>query len=450
MNKNYTRILGLTILTGLTSIGSALAQNSDADIVKFFENRLEGDKSYYESSQKVKLAQVDQMQDLVWSQWKEANKNFEEQKLIDLELLSLGRSSSWTLPEELEKDAVMPYYYGYKGDRPENGYPLFLYTHGSGNKDKEWATGLKLGNQFEDGPSIYFIPQIPNTSNYRWWQRSKQFAWERLFRLSFLGDDVDPNKLFIFGISEGGYGSQRLASYYADYLAGAGPMAGGEPLQNAPVENCGNIAFSFLTGAQDTGFDRYLLTQITKDEFERFQKENPGQYDHRIELIPDKGHHIDYSPTTLWLKDKVRNPYPTKFIWDNFEMDGVYRDGFYNLAVVERSNDDFDTRTRYKMAIKDNKITLNVDEFTYEVTSRNKWGLELSYTKEYTPATSGKVIVYLNDELVDLSKKVTLIVNGVEVFSGKVKPTLESMVNSCATFFDSQRVYPASIEVDIK
>jgi hypothetical protein len=37
---------------------------------------------------------------------------------------------------------MMPYYYGYKGEKPENGYPLFLYLHGSGNKDNEWANGL--------------------------------------------------------------------------------------------------------------------------------------------------------------------------------------------------------------------------------------------------------------------------------------------------------------------
>ena len=31
--------------------------------------------------------------------------------------------------------------------------------------------------------------------------------------------EFDPDKVYFFGISEGGYGSQRLASYYADYLA---------------------------------------------------------------------------------------------------------------------------------------------------------------------------------------------------------------------------------------
>ena len=93
---------------------------------------------------------------------------------------------------------------------------------------------------------------------------AKQFAWERLLRQALAEGNVDANRLYVFGISEGGYGSQRLASFYADYWAAAGPMAGGEPLKNAPIENCANIGFSFLTGADDTGFYRNILTYYTQ------------------------------------------------------------------------------------------------------------------------------------------------------------------------------------------
>lgn len=87
-----------------------------------------------------------------------------------------------------------------------------------------------------------------------------------------------------------------------DYLAGAGPMAGGEPLKNAPAENCAHIAFSLRTGADDRGFYRNILTGYVKEEFERLQTLHPGLYTHQIELIPGKGHSIDYRPTTPWLK----------------------------------------------------------------------------------------------------------------------------------------------------
>ena len=65
----------------------------------------------------------------------------------------------------------------------------------------------------------------PNEGDYyRWWQVAKQFAWEKLIRQALVEGNVDANRLYVFGISEGGYGSQRLASFYADYWAAAGPM----------------------------------------------------------------------------------------------------------------------------------------------------------------------------------------------------------------------------------
>ena len=205
-----------------------------------------------------------------------------------------------------------------------------------------------------------------------------------------------------------------------------------------------------MTGAIYRGFYRNKLTQRTKDEFDKLEKANPGNFIHRIELIPGMGHGIDYKLTTPWLKQYTRNPYPKHVSWENFEMDGLYRNGFYNLFVEERSNDDTQSRTHYEMDIQENNISLKIDLVTYKATEIDpNWGIELDFEKSYQPATKGKVIIYLNDKLVDLNKEITLVVNGKEAFKGKVKPQLKNMVNSCAAFFDPERIYPAAIEVNI-
>ena len=421
-------------------------------ITTHFSGHLSGNADAYDDKSRLKSTDVKKMQQIVWDAWKEANNKFSEQKLINLDKLEKANSGKWTLPQELEPNAIMPYYWGYKGDsEPEGGFSLYLYTHGSGDKTSEWRTGINICQKFDDAPCVYFIPQIPNMGDYyRWWQKAKQFAWEKMLRLAFVSGKINPNKVYFFGISEGGYGSQRLASFYADYLAAAGPMAGGEPLKNAPVENCRNIAFSLLTGENDRGFYRNKLTQRTKDAFDKLEKANPGNFIHRIELIPGMGHGIDYKLTTPWLKQYTRNPYPKHVSWENFEMDGIYRDGFYNLFVEERSNDDTQSRTHYEMDIQENNISLKIDLVTYKATEIDpNWGIELDFEKSYQPATKGKVIIYLNDKLVDLNKEITLVVNGKEAFKGKVKPQLKNMVNSCAAFFDPERIYPAAIEVNI-
>lgn len=441
-----TRIAAVIALIALT-----LTAYAQADIKQHFAAHLQGDIVPYTESHRLKWRDVASQRAQVWQAWCEANHEFEEDKLPSLHPLTDADTLLWPLPQALEPNAVMPYYYGTKGDKPAAGWPLFLYLHGSGPKEREWSTGYVLCSRFADAPSCYFIPQIPNEgAYYRWWQRAKQFAWERLLRQAFVDGDVDPLRVYLFGISEGGYGSQRLASFYADYLAAAGPMAGGEIPSDAPAENCGHIGFSLLTGANDFMFARHLLTARTHELFDSLQRCYPTEYRHRIELIPGRGHGIDYSPMTPWLSHFTRVVNPKHFVWEDYPMDGIYRCGFYNIAVHERDTTSGNERTRYEMTIKDNIIELTIERVTYEATQREPhWGIPIKHRKHYTPATEGKFTLYLSDDMVDLKKKVTLSVNGKQVYHGKLKADIRHMVNSCATFFDPVRVYTTAIEIEL-
>lgn len=66
--------------------------------------------------------------------------------------LSKGNHTAWTLPDSLEPNASMNFYLGVKGEEPREGYPVFLYLHGSGPREAEWTTGLALAKRFQDGP----------------------------------------------------------------------------------------------------------------------------------------------------------------------------------------------------------------------------------------------------------------------------------------------------------
>ena len=466
--NNFIVAVGLTLaLSTIANNAHAQGSNMQEKVKNYFlqtlktkqneeqqsKDAFQRNKTYTTDIQKlIKNKDIAQNQKMVWEAWCEANRELNEQKLAKPEDLQKGVKASWNLPEALEKNAVMPYYYGVKGSTAGK-LPLFLYLHGSGPKEHEWSTGLILGNRFQDGPSLYFIPQIPNEGDYyRWWQVAKQFAWEKLIRQALVEDNVDANRLYVFGISEGGYGSQRLASFYADYWAAAGPMAGGEPLKNAPIENCANIGFSFLTGADDTGFYRNTLTYYTQIAFDSAQLARPLDADkrplfvHRINLLPGMQHHIKYDLTTPWLKNFVRNPYPKTVLWEDYEMDGRHRSGFYNLQVLASPTEN---RTYYDMNIHNNVVTINIKEVEYTAVERDKhWGIEMRFNRIYTNAKAGRLRIYLNNELIDMKKPVTVIVNGKELYRKNVRANLKDMINSCTEYFDPYRVYPASIEVN--
>lgn len=426
-----------------------LSEEQLAGLRTYFTDRLSGSQDAFTDDVVLSADDIDENTDLVWAVWKAANDAFSEEKLIDITPLTAGNHGQFSLPAELEPSAVMPYYYGSKGTEPQAGWPLFVYMHGSGSKDSEWTTGLQLCRAFDDAPSLYFIPQIPNEGQwYRWWQKSKQYAWNKLLRLALVSGEVNPDRIYFFGISEGGYGSQRLASFYADYLAAAGPMAGGEPLKNAPAENCANTAFSLRTGSLDTSYGRNVLTGYTRDEFDRLEDLHPGYYVHNVELIPGAGHGIDYYPTTPWLAQYTRNPWPKYVCWENFEMDGWYRDGFHNLQVLERSNPDTGLRTTYEMTIDGNTVNMSVHNVSY-TTTETMSGIEMKFEKTMQDVTSGKFRIYLNSHLVDLSGEVTVNVNGTQVFKGVLQPKLEYMAESCALFYDPMRVFAYAVDVDL-
>ena len=361
--------------------------------------------------------------------------------------LSKANVTTWTLPDSLEPNAKMNFYLGVKGDMPKDGYPVFLYLHGSGPRANEWATGLKLAKRFEDGPSMYIVPQIPQEGEwYRWWQRSKQWTWEKVLRIILSMPEVDKNRIYVFGISEGGYGSQRLASFYADYWAAAGPMAGGEPLINAPVENLAHVPLSFLTGDRDFMFYRHLLTKTTGEKLDSMQRIHPDEYVHRVKLLEGYGHSIDYTPTTPWLAQHKRNAQPRHFLWENFEMDGLKRNAFYNLQVLEEE-DEF--RTKYEFtANADNSIDIKVDAVKYNPTWKDpRWGINMLFSKEFTPAQHGHLRIFLSDQLVDLKKKVTVRINGKDVFNGKVKGSKKNQKLAHELWGDPMRNFKHAVEV---
>ena len=396
---------------------------------------------------------VSSAQEMVWRAWQQANAQLVEDGLPTLAPLTNEDYNRWILPEDLEPSAIMPFYFGYKGEaseRPETGYPMYIFLHGSGDKDEEFALAYNLCRKFEDAPSVYFIPQIPNEGDYyRWWQKSKQYAWERLIRLAMLNPDIDPDRLFFVGISEGAYGSQRLASFYGDYLAGAGPMAGGEPLKNAPAENCFNLAFNLRTGANDTGFYRSTLTSYAQQAFKKLKMGWPDAFNYSITLVPDCAHKIPYGETTPWLAQQPsRNPYPKNVQWENFDMDGQKRHGYFNLWEEENPLGTKSGRVFYTQMINDNVVTLTIDKVSYTV-METRDGIDLRWNKSRKALTTGKLRVYLNPELIDPTRPVTVKANGQVYFYGLLEPSLADMATSVSGYYDKRRIYPASVLVDL-
>lgn len=449
MNIKTLPVLLAAAMIAASAAAQEIKKRTRSEIEACFNKSLNGEAANFDNNRRIKAKNIEKSAKTVWECWRNAVNAFDKEQLPVATTNGERDTLYWQMPTHPEPDARMPFHYIYKGEKPDAGYPLFLYMHGSGPKKSEWESGFRLCSMFDDAPSAYFIPQIPSERLYRWAVQPQQLAWEKLLRLAMLSGDINANRIYIFGISEGGYGSQRLASFYADYLAGAGPMAGGEPLMNAPAENLANTAFSLRTGEKDYGFGRNFMTYTAGKTLDSLQQLHPGLYKHNVELIPDKGHSIDYRPTTPWLAQFTRTPHPTYFYWEDYDMYGRHRKGFYNIRVNETSRNSDEERTCYEMNIKGNTIFLTVKNVKYR-TAKTISNIPMLFEKSYKKADKGNITIFLTDKLFDFTKPITVIVNGRLAWKGKATPTLKSMVESCALFFDPERVFPAAIDIEIE
>lgn len=436
------------------------------DVRSYFASVISGTEATYNQTGELTIEQIGEASAYVWNLWKVAlQRNTPERLPLLTSHYQLNRwdniqypDGTWNLPE-----GGMKFFYGSKGEKPSSGYPLFLFLHGSGSDAQgEWTACLYWAQVFKEGSAAYFLPKSPQGgTGCRWYQPSRQQKWEQLLKQALVSENIDPEKIYFMGISEGAYGTQRLASFYADYLAGAGPIAGGELLASCPPENLANIAYCMQTGEQDTSYGRMLLTRKVNTLLDELQAKHEGHYMHKIDLQPGKGHACDYTVTNPWLVNYTRSINPKYVYWENFGLGGIngeeirYRDGFYNLYIVEPSDDRSDDlyRTAYEMSISGNTVDLTVNNVTLmpsEPASGAGWSVNIGVDKTYKPATKGKVRIYLNNDLVDLTKPVTIKVNGVEKFNGTVTLDTRNLVESCAIFYDPFRVFPASVEVSVQ
>jgi len=126
--------------------------------------------------------------------------------------------------------------------------PLLLFLHGSGERGSDVQVVRKWGplNWLEDGhpePMIVIEPQCPEDE---WWDPVRL---ARLIDKVSAQYKVDPKRIYVTGLSMGGFGSLEFAATYPDRVAAVASLSGGENPGLAP--RLKNIPIWFFHGALD-------------------------------------------------------------------------------------------------------------------------------------------------------------------------------------------------------
>lgn len=131
-------------------------------------------------------------------------------------------------------------------------WPLILFLHGAGERGDSLELVKKHGlpkivEQKPDFPFILVSPQCPEDE---WWTNTHQIDFLKALLDEIIANyRVDTDRIYLTGLSMGGFGTWRLASEYPERFAAIAPICGGgEPLAARRIKQIPVWAFH---GAKD-------------------------------------------------------------------------------------------------------------------------------------------------------------------------------------------------------
>jgi predicted peptidase len=113
---------------------------------------------------------------------------------------------------------------------PQKRWPLILFLHGAGERGEDIELvkihGLpKVVERRKDFPFVVVSPQCPADS---WWPAHAE-ELDALLNEVTASYSVDSDRLYLSGMSMGGYGTWHLAALYPKRFAALAPICGGGP-----------------------------------------------------------------------------------------------------------------------------------------------------------------------------------------------------------------------------
>lgn len=307
------------------------------------------------------------------------------------------------------------------GKVPSDGRSLYISMHGGGNapaeaNDQQWKNQVFLYTPKE---GIYIAPRAPWNDWNMWFKPGLDEIFEMLIQCAVAEANVNPDKVYLLGYSAGGDGVWRVAPRMADHWAAASMMAG-HPGEASQL-NLRNLPYMIWMGEHDAAYQRNALAAEKGKILDSLQMGDPEGYIHETHIVSGKGHWMDRADTAAidWMAKYRRNPYPQKIVWRQEE---VVRPAFYWLWAPEK---ELKPGAMVTASYEGNEVTVHSCDYSC-------------------------IKIGLNDQMMDLDKPVKVWYEGKLLFKGKVKRTLQTMVDNLKNRGDIRYMFPAVIELNIR
>lgn len=138
---------------------------------------------------------------------------------------------------------------------PEESWPLVVFLHGIGERgddglfQTEVGIGRAIRRHADRFPCLVLMPQCPEG---RLWGGAVEDI-ETAMAQTRAGYNVDPARIYLTGLSMGGYGTWRYGAEHVDLFAALVPICGGGRPQDA--DELAKVPIWAFHGAEDRSVD---------------------------------------------------------------------------------------------------------------------------------------------------------------------------------------------------
>ncbi|MBU6480303.1 MAG: hypothetical protein KGS09_07130 [Nitrospirae bacterium] len=318
--------------------------------------------------------------------------------------------------------------------QPAKGYGLVVCLHGAGFSGEAYLERwqARLGEDY-----VLACPTAPMGA---WFTRSAEELVLATIRSVQRRYHIDPDRIFLTGMSNGGIGAWMIGMHDAPLFAGIAPMASG--LDNVLMPFLANLRSTpvyIIHGAKDQVMPVELSRTITKEltrlgypfVYREHDREHPmagGHYFPREEL-PE---------LVTWLNAQRRNPLPTTVT--------VVRDAshFQPFGWVRiDATDPIAAFSEDLVGKQDDRIKRReYARLDASIVGPNRIEVQADRVQRYS--------LFLNEQLIDSSKPLVVLTNGQVSFEGPVTPSLETLLRQARLRQDSRQLFPIHLAIQVR
>lgn len=320
-------------------------------------------------------------------------------------------------------DRVSPYLWRYVGIKPPGGWGFVIAMHGGGNapkqvNDAEWKHMFSTyyREHPENGGYIYLALRAPNDTWNGFYDDAICPLVEKLIKEFVLFADVDPDKVYTMGASHGGYGAFVIGPKIPDRFAVIHAAASAPTDGETRGENLRDTRFTFIVGEKDTAYGRVDRCHQFQEQVEKWRT-HYGGFPGTFECPVGIGHLVpDHDELAEMLKTK-RNANPDFVVWT--QSDTILKRSYWVEAPAPVDNGHIEAK------IVGNTISVKAQK-------------------------QDTIALWLDANLVDLKKPVTVQVEGGKKLVFRLKPNLETYCQGLIATADPQLSAPVRIEVSLQ